>query len=146
MEENVDEAKRVVVFRLYSEGASGRNMEQQPITVEENVDEAQRIEVFRLYSKDFSRRNIKLYYDSYEYEYGDGFYPVTENISPCTTEINISFTIYVEYNNIFWKQTNDKYKPIYGLDGDQRELLLKQLNNLSIKKAVGIKNKMGTTI
>ena len=58
MEENVDEAKRVVVFRLYSEGASGRNMEEPQITVEENVDEAQRIEVFRLYSKDFSRRNI----------------------------------------------------------------------------------------
>jgi len=120
--------------------------------MEENVD---LIEVFRLYSEDFSRRNmeepqitVKMYYDSYEYEYGDGFYPVTQNISPCTTEINISFIIYVEYNNTFWKQTNDNhnYKPIYGLDGDQREILLKQLNNLSIKKAVGIKNKMGTTI
>ena len=113
--------------------------------MEENVDEAKRVEVFRRNMEE-PQITVKMYYDSYEYEYGDGFYPVTQNISPCTTEINISFIIYVEYNNTFWKQTNDKYKPIYGLDGDQRDILLKQLNDLSIKKAVGIKNKMGTPI
>jgi len=58
LEENGDEVQRVEVFRLYSEGASRRNIQQY---VEENGDTAQvamRVEVFRLYFKGVSRRNI----------------------------------------------------------------------------------------
>jgi hypothetical protein len=62
-----------------------------------------------------------MYYDSYEYEFGDGFYP---QISKDTldSELTINFAL---INNT-WKQTNSNN--INGLDGNCGEHLLQLLN------------------
>ena len=80
---------------------------------------------------------VTLFYDEYEKENGDGFYPTLEKCTACTTEIIINFTIYKEHN--VWKQMNNFN--IDGLDGNDGETLLKQLNKLAGSNCVAIVNK-----
>jgi len=40
-----------------------------------------------------TKQKMKLYYDSYEKDFGDGFYPSTTKSEPCTTEIDITFVL-----------------------------------------------------
>ena len=40
------------------------------------------------------KKNIKLYFDSYEVKFGDGFYPMITRDSSCDSEINIDFELY----------------------------------------------------
>ena len=81
---------------------------------------------------------VKLYYDSYEKNFGDGFYPVTVCNTPCTEEVTIKFAVPIENGN--WVQI-DKDK-IMGLDGDEGIKLLAILNSLvpTTKQGIGITN------
>jgi len=70
-----------------------------------------------------------MFYDSYESDFGDGFYPVTKSSDPCTDKTSIWFQLTTDQNsNIYWKQTNNS-KIIQGLDGNEGILLFTQLNN-----------------
>ena len=80
---------------------------------------------------------VTFFYDEYEKENGDGFYPVLEKCTACTTEITINFTVYEKHN--VWKQINNFN--IDGLDGNHGEILLKRLNTLAGKNCVSIVNK-----
>ena len=81
---------------------------------------------------------VKLYYDTYELVFGDGFYPVTAPNAPCTEEVTIKFAVPIENGN--WVQI-DKEK-IMGLDGDEGIKLLSILNSLvhTNKRGTGITN------
>ena len=99
--------------------------------------------------------NVEMFYDSYESDFGDGFYPMTTSSGPCTTKTTIGFQLLrlpslsghkvptKEFSrssapcselitetdsNVYWKQTNN-YKIIQGLDGNEGILLFTQLNN-----------------
>ncbi len=80
-------------------------------------------------------QKIVLYYDSYEKEFGDGFYPVTKQDNTCSKEIIINFLLKDQY----WIQTNESI--IFGLDGNEGKLLLDKLNR-GTEKGVGIKNNL----
>jgi len=67
----------------------------------------------------------KMYYDKYEREFGDGFYPQLREMKGGYFSI-IKFRISTQYPNI-WNQINDC--PIYGLDGDTGKELLDSLNS-----------------
>ena len=69
-------------------------------------------------------KKMKLYYDSYEKDFGDGFYPSTTKSEPCTTEIDITFIL--DMSNHYWIQTN--CANINGLDGNEGYKLLTLLN------------------
>ena len=69
-------------------------------------------------------KKMKLYYDSYEKDFGDGFYPSTTKSEPCTTEIDLTFIL--DKSNHYWIQTN--CTNINGLDGDEGYKLLTLLN------------------
>jgi hypothetical protein len=62
-----------------------------------------------------------MYYDSYEYEFGDGFYPQI-NKDDLDSELTINFVL----NENVWTQTNSS--TIVGLDGCCGEQLLQLLN------------------
>lgn len=86
---------------------------------------------------------IDFYYDAYEKEFGDGFYPIvkTTTVEPSMQETLISFQ---EIQGV-WKQTSNDM--IYGLDCDQGKLLLDILNSkLEHCKATKIINSMYITI
>lgn len=79
---------------------------------------------------------IDFYYDSYEKDFGDGFYPLVktnETIEPAMKETTICFQL---INNI-WKQTSGDM--IYGLDGDNGKVLLDILNAKHLSATVGTK-------
>jgi hypothetical protein len=80
-------------------------------------------------------QKIVLYYDSYEKDFGDGFYPVTEKNNTCSKEIIITFLLKDQY----WIQTNESI--IFGLDGDEGKILLDKLN-IGTEKGIGIKNNL----
>lgn len=66
---------------------------------------------------------VLMYYDEYEKEHGDGFYPVL--FSPCSVgwkEIMIEF----EFANRIWRQKTEDM--IYGLDCEIGSKLLNILN------------------
>jgi hypothetical protein len=68
---------------------------------------------------------IDFYYDSYEKDFGDGFYPLVKTnntIEPTMKETQIQFQV---INNI-WKQASGDM--IYGLDGENGKILLNILN------------------
>ncbi len=74
---------------------------------------------------------IKMYYDIYEANFGDGFYPLSFNESSTLTQIDILFTEFRMLNGEFvWKQY-DKINPIMGLDGSTGIDLLDLLNEYS---------------
>lgn len=79
---------------------------------------------------------IDFYYDAYEKDFGDGFYPLVktnEIIEPTMKETTICFQL---INNI-WKQTSND--SIYGLDGDNGKILLDILNAKHGVATVGTK-------
>ena len=72
-----------------------------------------------------------MYYDKYEEEYGDGFYPLLHKESSHLKLIEISFTEYkIPDGEIVWKQTGSATW-ILGLDGSTGPDLLKLLNDHS---------------
>lgn len=94
--------------------------------------------------------NVDMFYDSYEADFGDGFYPMTKSSVPCTDPTTIGFKLTTDQNaecftnvtysvsvtthsaqshplNVYWKQTNNNV--IRGLDGNEGFLLFAQLNN-----------------
>lgn len=77
-----------------------------------------------------------LYYDKYEQEFGDGFYPVIEKNMTCSEEIIISFLYNKFYNS--WVQIDQI--PINGLDGDNGFYLLNILNEKNNLNCISIKN------
>jgi len=84
-----------------------------------------------------------MFFDNYEREYGDGFYPVmNNNIINNLKTASISFV----YNKILnsWIQNNDD--SIDGLDGDTGTELLKFLNEKGNTSASIIINKLGKQI
>lgn len=83
----------------------------------------------------------KLYYDSYEKEFGDGFYPQLQpfgGICNCTPTM-ITFRL-IKYNNegeFAWAQIDNCV--IYGFDGDSGIQILNSLNqeaNFDAKKII----------
>ena len=81
---------------------------------------------------------IKLYYDDYEYEFGDGFYPQLNELSGYKYK-QVQFEFIPERNA--WKQVFDsEQKAITGLDPPYGEELLSVLNIEGGKEATRIEN------
>jgi len=55
---------------------------------------------------------VKLYYDSYEFKYGDGFFPLLYKDKSCDSEIDIIFELYNR------ELTQRSGPPIKGYDGN----------------------------
>lgn len=73
--------------------------------------------------------NVDMFYDSYESDFGDGFYPMTKSSEPCTAKTTIGFLLITETDsNVYWKQTKNS-NVIKGLDGNEGILLFAHLNN-----------------
>ena len=72
-----------------------------------------------------SKRSVIVYYDSYEKNFGDGFYPVLI-FSHGYKQIIIDF----RYSNGAWRQ--DSGDNIHGLDGNGKIILLDILNDNKI--------------
>ena len=83
-------------------------------------------------------KTIKLYYDSYEKNFGDGFYPLIKFLNGYD-EIDIEF----KYSNGCWRQMSGDN--IHGLDGNQKNLLLEKLNENKICCRM-ILNKVGMSL
>ena len=87
------------------------------------------------------KRNM--YYDTYDKESGDGFYPklkITSGICSCKTVV-ISFILinYTGQNDLAWKQYDNS--PIYGFDKFTGSQLLESLNkeaSISATKIINI--------
>ena len=87
------------------------------------------------------KRNM--YYDTYDKECGDGFYPklkITSGICSCKSVV-ISFILinYTGQNDLAWKQSDNS--PIYGFDKFTGSQLLESLNkeaNISATKIINI--------
>ena len=60
---------------------------------------------------------IKMYYDSYEFKYGDGFYPIPCKINGYDSEIDILFQYYDH------ELTQLSGPPIKGYDGFYSEVI-----------------------
>lgn len=84
---------------------------------------------------------VLAYYDDWEREYGDGFYPIwtEEDKNLChQNKTFVYFTLVDEFvieqckNCFIWKQTTEKC--IDGLDGDTGKDLLEALNNFLLDK------------
>lgn len=86
--------------------------------------------------------SVTLFYDEYEKNNGDGFYPVIEKSHACDTPITIKFTLDKQHK--YWKQV-DSYN-IDGLDGNGGELLLKMFYQIEHFNCTVIVNKFGKTI
>ena len=68
-----------------------------------------------------------MYYDEYEANYGDGFYPLLDKESSHLKPVEISFVEFRLFGEIVWKQTGPATF-ILGLDGQTGPHLLKFLN------------------
>ena len=82
---------------------------------------------------------IDFYYDAYEKDFGDGFYPLVkthETVESTMKEIAIQFQLIHQT----WKQTSGDM--IYGLDGDTGKIVLDMLN----AKSAADSHKVGTQI
>ncbi len=91
---------------------------------------------------------ITMYYDKYESDFGDGFYPVLDPSQACSTEINIKFVL--GYDGYWIQPVDITEKCIQGLDGDTKQNLLKKITEIDNSanpelyiKHFGIKNKYG---
>lgn len=88
---------------------------------------------------------VDFYYDSYEKNYGDGFYPLVktnDEIASSMAKTTIKFTLDTDG---YWKQTSND--PIYGLDGDNGKILFDILNKQqTIQIIKGIRNSIGILI
>ena len=63
---------------------------------------------------------IKMYYDSFEKDHGDGFYPLMVKEIGCNTEIDILFEYYDD------ELTQLSGPPIKGYDGDTINLIINE--------------------
>lgn len=87
--------------------------------------------------------NRNMYYDTYDKECGDGFYPklkITSGICSCKSVV-ISFILinYTSENDLAWKQYDNS--PIYGFDKFTGSQLLESLNkeaNILATKIINI--------
>ena len=90
--------------------------------------------------------SIKLYYDEYEYEFGDGFYP---QLNPFNGQAHVFKPVifqFIQERNL-WKQAFDlKQKAITGVDPPHDEELLLALNTESELSATSIENTYGKII
>jgi len=77
-----------------------------------------------------------LFYDTYEYEFGDGFYPTIEKDVLTNKQISINF-LYDKTKNQ-WIQINEIV--ISGLDGDNGINLLNLMNKKNNVNCVAIYN------
>lgn len=77
-----------------------------------------------------------LFYDTYEYEFGDGFYPMLQKGDLSYKQIDIKFLYNIKHN--CWVQTNEIV--ISGLDGDNGVNLLNRMNEKNNLKCVAIYN------
>ena len=66
---------------------------------------------------------ITLYYDSYEKNFGDGFYPLTFKDKSCNESVDIGF----EYINGVWAQYTENC--IKGFDLGEQKKVLNLLND-----------------
>lgn len=82
----------------------------------------------------------KMYYDKYEFQFGDGFFPSNKKYGAYIEEANIEFII----KKNCWKQTNGIC--ISGLDCDIGENLLFYLNNKFNVNCISILNIPGRQI
>ena len=74
-----------------------------------------------------------MYYDEYEANYGDGFYPLLDKVSSHLKPVEISFIEYkLSLTETVWKQTGSATW-ILGLDGSTGPNLLKLLNEHSCR-------------
>jgi hypothetical protein len=83
-----------------------------------------------------------IYYDKYEYEFGDGFYPTIEQYNPCNESDYVSFTYNKNYN--CWVQTDGIN--ICGLDGNNGINLLNIINKKHNLNCIKIKNRIYSDI
>jgi len=85
-----------------------------------------------------------MYYDKYEKDCGDGFYPQLQPLHGTEYDsTSIKFKLVNQYPTI-WIQANNSV--IYGLDGDYGIELLNSLNKEANKNATSISNSGGRTI
>jgi len=84
--------------------------------------------------------SIKLYYDEYEYEFGDGFYP---QLSPFNGQVHVFKPVifqFIQERNV-WKQVlSTSQKAITGLDSPHGKELLLALNAESGLSATSVEN------
>jgi len=86
-----------------------------------------------------------MYYYSYEYEYGNGFFPFfSKNPLPQFTEIEIEFGLIVFQNVLVWIQKSGHL--INGLDGYNGSILLNDLNAELNVYAEKILNKLDVVV
>jgi len=79
---------------------------------------------------------LKLFYDEYELDCGDGYYPLTYNEN---NNMRAVYEMFYLDNNSCWTQQNTHFNSdIRGLDGDEGRKLLDILNNES--KLIQINN------
>lgn len=81
-----------------------------------------------------------MYYDSYEYEFGDGFYPVVDEEGPCAKPATITFAS--EINDLRQIGGNS----IRGLDGNNGYKLLTNINAKNKTQFTRIYNKLNVII
>ena len=87
---------------------------------------------------------IDFYYDSYEKEFGDGFYPILQQSNgPVSSMIAVQIQFTLSSAN-YWIQTSQDM--IYGLDGEHGKLAFDLLTLKSGKPAFGIMNTMNIQI
>lgn len=87
---------------------------------------------------------IRMYYDAYEYDFGDGFFPYFSPITLVSGKTDISFELTLIDNELVWTQKTEE--SIQGLDGNIGNELLNKLNaelNVNAKK---ILNKNGAVL
>jgi hypothetical protein len=94
-----------------------------------------------------------MYYDEYESENGDGFYPAMKCEGEGEGEgegddslavINIDFELMVYNNELIWYQKTERL--IDGLDGDYGLQLLESLNLEARVNSIKIVNKIGNVL
>lgn len=93
---------------------------------------------------DNNQVTIFLFYDDYEYTFGDGFYPLFEN-----NEHNSLSSIQITFRLIdgMWIQDNNiNVKCIRGLDGNEGGKLLLLLNGINKSTSNVIKNSINKII
>ena len=84
------------------------------------------------------QKGVEMFYDEYECNFGDGFYPLLEQ-NPALKSIHIQF---IKSASDVWKQKT--CGPIFGLDGSTGQYLLQLLNeneSINLTKIVNVYGK-----
>ena len=87
-------------------------------------------------------KTINMYYDKYECEFGDGFYPLLKGCDEREQAGLIPIQITFRLIGLIWKQINGP-NSICGLDGDTGQELIKILNDneINAKTIISLTNK-----